>query len=246
LITIKVDLAQIGVSSSGGIGNLVKVDPLNFEGTGASSGTTVRGGATGSVSGVRLFKSYPIIALDTLSSTGVTDGRLMRFKIKASDSGPVSIGVFKATTTPTSATISNLQLFGFTDSSYSSPISGQGSGGQIGSTLNYGANPLNFTPTSPVVIPAGTFYYFELRASVAGVISGSSIVSKFLGDSAYGTTFTTGYNAQTLAQASTTDAGNFIWSGNSTSTPVAGDLDWSNGYSIPGLPSSGLIQTRSN
>jgi hypothetical protein len=246
LITVKADLGAIGVSSAGGIGNLVEVDPLNFEGTGANSGSTVRGGATGTTAGVRLFKSYPTVALDTLSSTGVADGRLMRFKISASTAGPVSIGVFKATTTPTSATLSNIQLYGFSDSSYSNGISGQGTGGQIGATLTYGANPLNFTPTNPVVIPAGSTYYFEVRASVAGVISGSSVVTKLLGDSAYGTTFTSGFNAQTLAQASTTDTKNFIWSGNSTSTPAAGDVDWSDGYSIPGLPSSGLIQSRSN
>lgn len=246
LITIKADLSAIGGSAPGGIGNIVTVDPLNFEGTGASSGTTVRGYGTGSTAGVRMFKSYPTISLDTLSSSGVADGRLMRFKITAGSAGPVSVGVFKVTTTPSNATLSNIQLFGFTDASYSSAISGQGSGGQIGGTLTFGASPLNFTPNNPVVVPAGSTYYFEVRASVANVVSGSSVVTKLLGDAAYGSTFTSGYNAQTLLQASTTDAKNFVWSGNSTSTATKADVDWSAGYSIPGLPSSGLIQTRSN
>ena len=62
-ITIKADLAQIGVSSSGGVGDLIAVDPNNFEGTGASSGQTIRGGVgntsdpvTPGVAGVSLLQ----------------------------------------------------------------------------------------------------------------------------------------------------------------------------------------------
>jgi hypothetical protein len=101
-----------------------------------------------------------------------------------------------------------------------------------------------FVPTvNPMEIPAGTTYYFELRASVA---PGASITAKMLGDSAYGATFTDGYNAQTFDQAGNKDAKNFVWSGNSTSTSQTADIDWSDGFGLPGLPASGLVMTRTN
>ena len=135
LITVKADLASIGTSAAGGIGNLIKVDPLNFEGTGASSGSTVRGGATAGVAGVRLFKSYPTFALDTLPGSGVSDGRLIRFKVTSNAAGPIGISQFTFTVSTTSANPTSIQLFGFTSSDYATPVSGQGSGGQIASTV---------------------------------------------------------------------------------------------------------------
>lgn len=248
LITVKADLARIGVSSAGGIGNLITIDPLNFEGTGASSGQTVRGGATAGVAGVRLFNTFPTLALDTLPTTGIADGRLTHFKVTSNSSGPVGINQFNFSVSTTSATVTNVQLYGFTDSGYSQAISGQGTGGQIGSTLSSIPNNVTFsmTPTTnPVEVPAGQTYYFELRSSVAGVITGSSVVTKLLGDSAYPTAvLTSGYNVAT--SSALTAGSNFIWSGNSTTTSASGMIDWSNGFSISGLPSSGLIQTRSN
>jgi hypothetical protein len=245
-ITIKADLAGIGMSAAGGIGNLIKVDAVNFEGTGASSGSTVRGGATSGVAGVRLFKSYPTLAVDTLPSTGVADNRLMHFKVTANSAGSIGVSQFAFSVSTTSATVTNINLYGFTDSSYSQAISGQGTGGLIGSQVNTAINgtAFTYTPSNPVQVPAGQTYYFELRASVAGVTTGSSVVTTLLGDSAYPTVVASNYNVAT--SSALTAGSKFIWAGNSTSTSATADVDWSNGYSLPGLPSSGIIQTRSN
>ena len=245
-ITVKADLANIGVSAPGGIGNLVKVDPLNFEGTGASSGSTIKGAASGTSAGVRLFKSYPSLALETLPSTGVADGRLMHFKVTANTAGSIGISKFTFKVSTTSATVTNIDLYGFTDSAYSQAVSGQGTGGQIGSQVASAINgtAFSYTPTNPLQIPAGQTYYFELRAAVSGVTTGSSVVTTLVGDSGFPTVNdVVNYN---VATSSALSASNFIWSGNSTSTSVAADVDWSNGASLPGLPSSGIIQTRSN
>lgn len=259
LITVKADVAGISVSAPGGIGNLVKVDPLNFEGTGAQSGTTVRGqsaagiSGTSPVAGFRLFKSYPTLALDTLPSTGIADGRLLRFKVTANSAGPVSIGQMKFTISTTSVTVTNVALYALTQDG-TTPVSGQGASGLIGSTFCQsacsGADPYTVTiaaSSTPIQVPAGQTYYFELRASVSGVVSGSSIVTKLKGDSAYTTGLTSGFNVATSAGATSTSADQFTWAGNSTTTAdFVNAVDWSNGYSLPGLPSSGLIQTRSN
>ncbi len=247
-ITIKADLAGIGMSAAGGIGNLIKVDAVNFEGTGASSGSTVRGGATSGVAGVRLFKSYPTLAVDTLPSTGVADNRLMHFKVTANSAGSIGIAQFAFSVSTTSASVTNINLYGFTDSSYSQAISGQGTGGLIGTQVNTAINgtAFTYTPTNPVQVPAGQTYYFELRASVAGVTTGSSVVTTLLGDSAYPAVIGSAGAYNVATSSNLTAASKFIWAGNSTSTSATADVDWSNGYSLPGLPSSGIIQTRSN
>jgi len=256
LITVKADLAAIGLSSAGGIGNIIKVDPLNFEGTGAQSGTTVRGYSTAGtsntnpVAGIRLFKTYPTVALDALPSTGVADGRLIRFKVTANSAGPVGISNFNFTISTTTGTVTLINLYGFTDSSYSQAISGQGTGGLIGNQVAgaVSGTGFNLAPNvNPVQVPAGQTYYFELRGSVSAPTN-TSIVTTLNGDAAYGTTLAgAGYNVQTAVAASSTDSKKFVWTGNSTTTAsIVGDADFSDGFAIPGLPSSGLSQTRSN
>jgi hypothetical protein len=251
-LTVKVDLSQVGTSQPGTQGSVVKVDLNNndttgTQGTGVGSGNTINATGSTSVAGVRMFKSFPTLALDTLSSTGIADGRLMRFKVTANSAGAVGVAQLKFTLSTTSASVTNIQLFAYTDSSYSSPVSGQGTSGQVGSTVSTAINGTAFTigvGTTPVQVPQGSTIYFELKGSVSGVTTGSSVVATLLGDSAYTSNLTSGFNVATSGAATST--GNFIWSGNATSTSGVHDIDWSNGFVLPGLSSSGLIQTRSN
>ncbi|MFZ2522151.1 MAG: peptidoglycan-binding protein [Minisyncoccia bacterium] len=251
-LTVKVDLAAVGTSQPGTQGSVVKVDVNNndstgTQGTGVGSGNTINATGSTSVAGVRLFKSYPTLALDTLGSTGIADGRLMRFKVTANSAGAVGVAQMKFTLSTTSASVTNIQLFAYTDSSYSSPVSGQGTSGQVGSTVSTAINGTAFTMgvgTTPVQVPSGSTIYFELKGSVSGVTTGSSVVATLLGDSSYTSNLTSGFNVATSGAATST--GNFVWSGNATSTSGVHDIDWSNGYVLPGLSSSGLIQTRSN
>jgi hypothetical protein len=252
-LTIKADLAQIGAGSPGGIGDAIIIDPVNAESSGVSSGTTVWA-ASGTIgtAGVKMFKSYPTLATDTLPSTGAGDGRLMRFKVTANAAGSVGINEFTFTvSTTTGVTVTTVRLKGYTDSSYSSAISGQGSGGQIGSDTAaiVSGTAFEISPTTnPVQVPAGTTYYFELTGAVTGMDTGDSIVTTLNGDSAALTGLTSGYNVGTTTATGEVGAtaANFVWSGNSSTTAARVDVDWSNGFNIPGLPSGGLIQTRSN
>ena len=251
-LTIKVDLASVGTSQPGTQGSLIKIDfngsdSTGTRGTGSGSGNTIDATGSSSVAGVRLFKSFPTLALDTLGSTGIADGRLARFKVTANAGGSIGIAQFKFAVSTTSATVTNIQLFAYNDASYSNPISGQGTSGQIGSSVATAINGTAFAiaPTSnPVQVSAGATMYFELKASVSGVTTGSSVVTTVLGDSAYPTQLTSGYNVATSSALTT--AHNFVWSGNATSTSATADVDWSNGYGLPGFSASGLIQTRSN
>ncbi len=243
-ITIKGDIAAIGTSQPGRSGDLIKVGTSpDIRGTGLSSGSTIlvsSGVGPDAFPGVRIFRSYPTVAQGLLPSTGMEDGRLLHFSVTANSSGNIGISQFPFTiSTAGGISVANLGLYGFTDSSYSSPISGQGTGGLIGSGVTPSA-PLNtrffMSPlgSTPVEIPAGQTYYFELRGAISGISTGSSVVTSLLGDSTYSGLFAGGSSGN----------GNFQWSPNDMTTSQFSDTDWTNGYGIPGLSTSGIIQTR--
>lgn len=254
VLTVKVDTSIIGTSQPGFQGDLIKVDfngsdSTGTQGTGVGSGSTINATGSTAVAGLRLFKSYPVLALDTLGATGVQDGRLMRFKVTANANGSVGISQLKFTIATSSVAVTNLQLFAYTDAAYSSPISGQGTSGQVGATsATYNGTALTIAPANGTVAPlqvsAGATVYFELKGSVVPSATSYSVVTTLSGDSAYQTNLTPGYNVSTSSAATSTS--NFVWSGNATSTAGLFDVDWSNGYGLPGFSASGLIQSRSN
>ena len=263
LITIKADLANIGSSDTGTEGRLVKIDVTNAEGSGVSSGSTLQvGGVTAGVNGVRMFKSFPTVAQDSMSSTGVADGKLMRFKITADSHGPVGLSTLDLTIATSSFVsgggVSSVKVMVYSDASYSLPVSGTygAATGQFGATngttggTTLTSNPtLTFTATTnPLQVPASTTYYFQVEATVASTQVGTSVTTTLNGDAAYLVSGSTGpYFVSTTTSGLLADTNNdFAWSGNATTTAVFGSNDWANGFGIAGLPSGGFSQTRSN
>ena len=261
-LTVKLDFANVGVNQSVAFsGHLVAVDYLNAEGVGAESGTTSKlSTAAGStaVSGVRVFKSFPTLALDTLTSIGVADGKLLRFKVTADSAGPVSVTQFAVNLATTTASVTNVTIYGFTDAGYSLPISGVAADGNLQqtndcvsgcpSTGDAVVGVANSSGATTIQIPAGGTRYFEVRGSVSGATSGASVTTKVYGSSAFPST-AAGVGANPLLATGSTgvDTGTnaFVWSPNSTTTPNRNSQDWTNGFGLSGLPSGGLIQTRS-
>ncbi len=261
VLTLKADLADIGTGQAVTFsGHLLAVDYLNAEGTGVDSGNTQQlstsAGST-AVAGVRVLKSYPTVAKDTLSATGLADGELMRFKVTADAKGPISITELNFGFATTSVTLSNVNVYVYEDANYSTGASGLQSGGMfsttnpvgvnwVSSASNYEFTAYNGSASTTLNIPAGATRYFAVRGSVAGVVSGSSITTTLKGASSF-TTCATPAAATTnpLCQATAAFGNDFIWSPNSTTTPVRADQDWTGGYGVSGLPSTGLTNTRS-
>ena len=132
-------------------------------------------------------------------------------------------------------------MFGYTDSGYSNGISGVGTGGQVAtSNTTAPAGTFTITPSGIIQVPAGVTYYFKVTGTVAGTQTGSSVTTTLLGDSAYPSLAT---KMMTTATA-LLSGNNLVWSPNATSTAVASDDDWTNGYGVSGLPSSGISQSR--
>jgi len=258
-LTVKADFSAIGTGAAVTFsGHLVAVDVdvagTNTQGVGASSGTTINATGSTTVSGVRVFKSFPTVALDTLSSTGVQDGKLMRFKVTADAKGPVSLTALNLNLATTTLSVTNVRVYGFSDASYSQAISGVSSDGSLQSAVAQpdGSGDVaiavqNSAGTATTIqVPANTTRYFEVRGSIAGATTGASVTTKLNGDSSFPST-AAGVAANPLlaAGASALTSANFIWSPNSTTTVDRNSQDWTNGYGVPGLPSGGLLQTRS-
>ncbi len=263
LLTLKGKLAPIGSNEIGASGRLIQVD---YDGS-VTSSTQAIGSASTAIdsssssdtasAGLRVFKSYPTLALETLPSSGVSDGRLLRFKVTANSNGEIGLAKFGVTIATTSSNVTGVNIFGFTDSSFSSPISGVTSGGQVDSSNKDFTNGssvyqhLEFTAktagaaTTTIQVPAGQTRYFEVRGTVTGTATTYSVTTTLEGDSAFpalvGTKFMDDVD---LLDADAND--DFLWSPNATTSSLVTHEDWTNGYALPGFPANGLIQSRSN
>lgn len=250
VLTIKGDFSPIGTGEAVTVsGHLVQVDFLSGQGIGTSSGTIVNATGSTAVAGVRVAKSFLTVTdiSSTLTPGGLADGRLMRFKVTADVHGPVGLTQLFVNVAPYLAQVKNVNISGFEDSSFSTPISGVTSSGALRSTdacptgcivnvlSNIGITTSGGTPTA-VQIPAGSTRYFEVRGTVTGIQSGASVTTKLVGDGAY----TGPVSAVSLVGK---DA-YFIWSPNSTTTAVRNDQDWFTGYGVSGLPAEGIKYTR--
>lgn len=278
VLTIKVDLSSISNSSAvTKSGHLVNVDVDSDDttgtyGTGVGSGVRVNSSGSTSIgsTGVRVFKSYPTFTQDTLTASGLSATTpLLRFRVTADSKGSVNVAKFLLNLATSSVTVSGVNIFAFTDSAYSQPLSGVNSGGQLMqtavSTAGYASSPnIAIYPqtiagaTTTIQVSSGSTMYFEVRASTV-TTSGTNynVVTTLKGDTGYplvNNTYFMGTVASTsgLATFPNLDGGansalnSFLWSPNSTTTPSVNDIDWTNGYAIPGLSSNGLSQSRSN
>ncbi len=255
IMTIKVDLGAIGVSSAtSSSGALVAVDyngtdSTGTQGTGVDSGTTISQGSSSdtAMDGVRVMKSYPTVARIALSSATLIAQAgidLYRFSVTANSSGDVAlnkvvinIATSSASTPNGTTTVTNLLVKAYTDSGFSSVVPGF-TDGQVVTTLAGVADGNNTAAFSSVLtIPAGATRYFRVVGSITQVAgttgSAGTVTTKISGDTSYP-------SLSSLMGQYATGVGNFVWSPVSTTTAATTNLDWTNGYQISGLPSGGM------
>ncbi len=256
-LIIRATIAQIGPNQAGTEGALLRVDydntnPANTYGTGVSSGTNIvsAGAAATNSEGVRIFKSVPIISAETISNSTLFSGTpvLMRFRVAASANGSISIYKMTLNVIPTNATVTNVNVYAYTDQSYSAAAGGTNSGGAlVANGINPGAGgiveiyPGGLTGNNvPFEVPAGATRYFEVRGTVAGATTGSSVTTVLQGDPAYPALATL---MGTATEVDSDPNDNFIWSPNLSGTSAVTDRDWTNAYGANALPSNGLTQS---
>jgi hypothetical protein len=247
VVTVVGDIASIGSSEPGTTGHLVAVDVdvnTNTQGVGAQSGNTVNVTGSTAVAGVRIFKSFPIIAKDSVPTNTASNGSqktLLRFKVTANAAGDIGVGKVTLNVATTGVTVSSLNVYAFTDAGYATPVSGLRSDGALmANDVSAMAADIDVVASSPVQVTAGTTRYFAVMATVAGAAdSGDTISTSLSGDAAY-PSHAAGVFDDTLANIDADANDDFIWSPNTTGTAAVGDADWTNGFGVVGLPSAGL------
>lgn len=248
-LTIKANLASIGVSDSAGIGDTVKVDPLNAQGLGLASSQQVNISATAGVNGVQIFESVPTVALGTGACSGTgcngTNQVIKSLNVTANAAGPISVEQLKFDVATSSASLTSVSVVVYDNAGNvaTSTFGAQDCASGCTAAQSAGTAPIIFTG-GPVIIPAGTTYNFKLVGTVTpgGSATNWSVNATLQGDSAA----VAGIGSSPITIGTTTAVANadaqsgFIWSDNATTTATLGDVDWFNGYQVSGLPSIGL------
>lgn len=229
VLVVKADISSVLVPAN--TSDLVRVDYNGADGArgvGVDSGVTLYTiGTFTNSTGIRVFQSLPSVTIDSLSSSGVSDGKLLRFKVTASAGGPISLAKVGLVVSATSGvTVYGMNIYGYQDASYTQPVSTASGNGALAlsTTTVSGSSPVSVivaaTGTSTaLLIPAGTTRYFEVRAlAILGITTGSSITTTLVGDS----TYTVGLSS-----------GAFVWSpfGRVSQVPLNAN-DWVNGVGV--------------
>ena len=292
ILTVKVDLANVGTSQAGTSGRRIAI---NYNGTattstrviGQSSGSGFNSGTATDVNGkvANLVRSYPTLAIRSVPVTTLTNTSMSLYRFSVTAPAGLDVSLYKFTFNVSSSTVaattSNFYVYGYSDSLFSVQAYGNnplnayaafkvGSTTQIGTQAALGASPaagvssttlnevvIYFDPgtksaaapnAEAIVVPAGTTRYFDLKATISLVgTTKESISVSLLGDA----TYFDRTSARFLETANTVDAqsanNDFIWSPNTTTTSATTTVDWTNGYLLPGLPSTNMeAQTFSN
>jgi len=237
-------------------------------GTSVITGTTsdVTPGGVRIMKSLPTFEKIALSASEKVLQNG-SNAPLYKFKMSADSNGDVAIynwtfDIGSSTGANAAATTSAYGLYVYTNSSFSLADTSFSTDGLLNTTNYWGGDGLeqpkiveiypltSANATTTYTIPAGTTRYFVLKATVSNVETGTgseAITVKLEGDAAYplidtpGDSSTTEY--LTMAEAASTSAftthDDFRWSPISTTTNVLPtDLDWTNGYAVPGLPST--------
>jgi len=245
--TIKVDVAPIGKVQTGTPGDQIVLGLADAVATGVQTGAIWQSGSAPAQLGARIFTSYPTVAQIPLKSVigGIeTSAPVLRFSITASPSGPVAIYMLGVNISASQASLT-LPTYGiYSDSGFSQAVPGfspssNGVGFSTGSLSNLGVfagGPITIFlggNGQGLEIPAGATYYFEVLDNVTPT-GNASVQTTLDGDASY--QMLTSANGNALQ-------GNFIWSPNDNGTSQFSTSDWTNGFDISGLPSSGISQT---
>lgn len=234
-VVLRGDIAPIGVNQARSGDFIVPTVQSETFGVGVTTGATINAIGGTPASGVRLFSTHPMVSKDLLPHKGVTDGRLLRFKITATNSGSLTIGRLGFSVIAPFANVSDLALHAYTDSSYSAMLPVPSGDGKVGTLSNISGNVFAMIADEPLIISAGNTVYFELRASVVPTTQRITVVgTSLLGDTVFA-------GPGTRDQIS---PGRLVWSPSANPSLSATSTDWFNGYGIPGLATTGFTQSR--
>ncbi len=205
--------------------------------TGVDSQITVSGGTSGTVSttGLRIFRTVPTIAVTSNGGTLAAGGDLYKFTVSNPNSRDVVFQKFTFSIATTSGAVTGFILYG------------DGVAFNASADAPLGTLEILGTGTSNAqIIPANSTKTYILKATTAVDTASVSetIGIALLADTSY-PLFVDNTLMGTVAgvEAGSANVDNIVWSPFSTTTPEAtsatqSNLDWTNGYGLPGFPSN--------
>lgn len=186
--------------------------------------------------GLGNYKTEPVFAQLSVPTNTLYNGTevdLYRFSITADETGGLGIGKFTFGMATNGVDLSNVEMYAYTDSNFSTPISGF-INGQIANNISFESSfELPVYPTELIQVPAGQTIYFSLVGDISGVSFGDSVTSFLKGDYTYASS-----QMETFATVDLSDQDNLIWSPNTSGFSTKSDADWTNGFEIAGLNST--------
>lgn len=196
------------------------------------SGTTTLATSTLTVG----LRSFPTVqSITSLPIYDVADGKLMRFSVRAGDAGSVALEQISFLVNPSNATVSNIGLYGFSDSGFTTPFTASSTATtSLNSQLvNPTGSTFSIVPDALIEIPKGTTYYFELDGTVTPTDTSYSVDTTLLGD----------HFSDINTAAAEASTSNFVWSPNTYGTSSTTDQDWLNAE-VASMPTNGFTQGR--
>lgn len=216
-------------------------------GTGADSQSTVSGGTTGAVTtnGLRIYRTVPTIAVTSNGGTLAAGGDLYKFTVTNSNNRDVVFQKFTFSIATTSGDVTGFILYG------------DGVAFNASADAPLGTLEVLGTGTSQAqIVPANSTKTYILKATTAVDTASVSetIGIALLADTSFPSQPSL-MGTVSQVEAGSANVDNIIWSPFSTTTPEAtvasqSNLDWANGYGLPGFPSNTAFPvqtwTRSN
>ena len=244
LITVKGDLSAQNVNE-GTPGAFLTV---NYNGdnngingnyaTGLDSQATISGGTTGGVAsnGLRIFRTVPAVAVTSASGPTLTaGGDLYKFTVTNPNSRDVVFQKFSFSLATSGASTNGFILYG-------DGVAFNNSTSTVASETVIEA--VSTGTSQAEIVPANSSKTYVLRATTATDLTSTveSISLALLADTSYPAVANL-MGTVTSIEAFDGNADNIIWSPFSTTTAVAtaatqNNLDWTNGYGLPGFPSN--------
>ena len=185
------------------------------------------------------LRTMPDVQLDdSLPSSDIADGHLMRFAVRARGQGGVGISQLSFAVVPNNAAVADIFLYGYTDSGLTQPIVASSTDplmllpAEISST----SSVITIVPDQSIEVPANSTYYFELIGTVTPLDTTYNVETTLLGDT----------NPHFAVYADLASTSNFIWSPNTYGIASPDMHDWTNGSLVRGIPNGGLIEVRTN
>ena len=247
LITVKGDLTAQNINE-GTPGAFISVtydgDNVGVNGNyalGASSQSNISSGTTADVTtnGMRIFRTVPTIAVTSNGGSLVAGGDLYKFTVTNPNSRDVVFQKFSMSIATSGGATLNINAF---------TLYGDGVAFNTTATSTVASETLlEFTSSgtsNAQIVPANSTKTYVVRAATVTnpTTAVDSVSLALLADTSFPSQASL-MGTVTEVEAGSAATDNIVWSPFSTTTPVAtaatqNNLDWTNGYGMPGFPSN--------